>query len=473
LLNYYLPSFPGVPAWTGLGLSVGPVYTLGNAPGVSKLGLFVGGSVHLYRSFFLTPGVHIGEFADFPAGFHQGSVIPSGFGSLTPVTRNTAHFAMGITFKTASFKKSSQSNGSASNVTQVHPRATENSRFQETKDRQGKPDKQATLNRYKIPHHLTSERSGNKMNSLNKSAHNPVSSRSSVRATVRHLSHKPHFGVGDRHPIHSHGFEAIEGFRLRSRKTAGSRLRNISELTYASHTFKLQLGEAASSQTQISDTTVYPWRANALLKINVPGKSDPFLGTGWFIGPYALVTAAHVVYPREPGVYAGWASQIEVIPGSNGISDTPPFGSFISNNFSCPDGWQSEGDQRLDYGVVLLTQGIGSQVGTYGFSTYSDDDLTSAVANLAGYPEYKPDGTPALGTQWYDAGNVTHVDESFIYYDLAAQPGESGSCVYRNIGEERSAIAIHTAGQSTGTDRGLRITEYVFENLQQWASTQG
>lgn len=111
--------FPPIPKpnWTtGFAFSVGPVYTLGNAPSVSKLGLFVGGSLHLYRSFFLTPGIHIGQFADYPAGFHQGSVIPSGFGSLTPVTRNTAHFAIGITFKTNSFKKSSQNTGAASNT---------------------------------------------------------------------------------------------------------------------------------------------------------------------------------------------------------------------------------------------------------------------------------------------------------------------------------------------------------------------
>ncbi|MGA8761674.1 MAG: hypothetical protein WB562_02200, partial [Candidatus Sulfotelmatobacter sp.] len=114
LINIY-PPFPK-PNWTGFAFSVGPVYTLGDAPGVSKLGLFVGGSFHLYRSFFLTPGIHIGQFADYPAGFHQGSVIPSGFGSLTPVTRNTAHFAIGITFKTTSFKKSSQNNGAASNA---------------------------------------------------------------------------------------------------------------------------------------------------------------------------------------------------------------------------------------------------------------------------------------------------------------------------------------------------------------------
>jgi len=124
LLNYHLPPIRGVPQWTGLALSVGPVYTLGDAPGVSKLGLFVGASMHLYRSLFLTPGIHIGQFADFPAGFHPGDVIPPNFGSLTPVTRNTAHFAVGITFRTTSFKKSSQNNGVASNAGSGSPSKT-------------------------------------------------------------------------------------------------------------------------------------------------------------------------------------------------------------------------------------------------------------------------------------------------------------------------------------------------------------
>jgi hypothetical protein len=114
LLNYNLPPIPHLPPWTGFAVSVGPVYALNSAPSVSKLGLFVGGSIQLYKSFYLTPGVHIGEFSDYPAGFHAGSPIPANFGSLTPVTRNTVHFAIGITFKTTTFKKSSQNNAGAS-----------------------------------------------------------------------------------------------------------------------------------------------------------------------------------------------------------------------------------------------------------------------------------------------------------------------------------------------------------------------
>ena len=115
LLNYNLPSIPKLPPWTGFALSVGPVYALNSAPSVSKLGLFVGGSFQLYRSIFLTPGVQIGQFADYPAGFHSGSPIPANFGTLNPVTRNSVHFAIGITFKTTSFKKSSQNNTGSGN----------------------------------------------------------------------------------------------------------------------------------------------------------------------------------------------------------------------------------------------------------------------------------------------------------------------------------------------------------------------
>jgi hypothetical protein len=115
LVSYHFP-ISQLPPWFGLAISVGPVYSLASSPSVSKLGLFAGGSIHMYKSMFLTAGVHIGQFADYPAGFHQGSIIPPGFGSLTPTTRNTAHFAIGITFKTVSFKKSTQTGGAATNT---------------------------------------------------------------------------------------------------------------------------------------------------------------------------------------------------------------------------------------------------------------------------------------------------------------------------------------------------------------------
>jgi hypothetical protein len=63
--------------------------------------MFAGLSFHLWKYMYLTGGVHIGDFADFPAGFtHAGQDIPASFtGNLTPTTRTTARFAFAITFK--------------------------------------------------------------------------------------------------------------------------------------------------------------------------------------------------------------------------------------------------------------------------------------------------------------------------------------------------------------------------------------
>lgn len=87
----------------------------------TRVGLFAGVSVHFWKYMYLTPGFHVGQFADFPAGFtHSGQDIPPSFtGPLTPQTRTTARFAIGITFKgfnipTGSSKSSGQVAGQSS-----------------------------------------------------------------------------------------------------------------------------------------------------------------------------------------------------------------------------------------------------------------------------------------------------------------------------------------------------------------------
>jgi len=105
-LNYLLP-WQGVSGHSlGLALSLGPSIRLsGGEQDVSALGFFGGISVYLWRRLFLTPGVHVGEFADFPAGFFPGRPIPTDFGELNPVKRVTVKFGLGISFKVADFSR--------------------------------------------------------------------------------------------------------------------------------------------------------------------------------------------------------------------------------------------------------------------------------------------------------------------------------------------------------------------------------
>jgi hypothetical protein len=102
LLNYHNP-IESLDKWQnfGLALSAGPVFDISQGKAdTSKFGVFVGGSVHLWNRLFITPGVHFGEFADFPAGFHfAGDPVPANFGTPNPTKRWTGHFAFAITFK--------------------------------------------------------------------------------------------------------------------------------------------------------------------------------------------------------------------------------------------------------------------------------------------------------------------------------------------------------------------------------------
>jgi hypothetical protein len=101
LLNYLLPYVDS--DTVGLAISAGPAIRFGSKSDLATLGFFTGPSLHLHRRFFVTAGVHIGEFADFPAGFINNSPVPANFGELKPVKRWTGRFAFSISFRTASF----------------------------------------------------------------------------------------------------------------------------------------------------------------------------------------------------------------------------------------------------------------------------------------------------------------------------------------------------------------------------------
>jgi hypothetical protein len=98
LLNYRIPYLDS-DKW-GLDISSGPAIRLGGQSDTTSFGYFVGLSFNLWHRLYITPGVHVGQYADFPAGFAPDTPIPADFGELVPVKRWTARFAIGITYKT-------------------------------------------------------------------------------------------------------------------------------------------------------------------------------------------------------------------------------------------------------------------------------------------------------------------------------------------------------------------------------------
>jgi V8-like Glu-specific endopeptidase len=213
-------------------------------------------------------------------------------------------------------------------------------------------------------------------------------------------------------------------------------------------------------RVQITDTTVYPNRAIASLLITAADGSQ-WVGTGWFISPRTLITAGHCVYIKNSGVAGrdGWARSITVMPGRNGNSK--PFGQVVSKTFKTVSGWKNSGDEKQDYAAIIIPTPLGDTVGTFGFGVYTDADLMTATANISGYPGDKP------GTQWFHARKVTSVGPQKVFYDVDTVGGQSGAPVWRVIGDQRIAIAVHAYGGATANS-GTRITAAVNANLNAW-----
>ena len=106
LLNYEIPRARWLDDSVGLGLSSGLVIDFGaSAAKASPLGFFAGPSVDLWHRLFLSVGAHFGQFADYPPGLANGSIIPASFGDLTPSKRWTTRLAFGITYQVSGFGK--------------------------------------------------------------------------------------------------------------------------------------------------------------------------------------------------------------------------------------------------------------------------------------------------------------------------------------------------------------------------------
>jgi V8-like Glu-specific endopeptidase len=216
---------------------------------------------------------------------------------------------------------------------------------------------------------------------------------------------------------------------------------------------------------QITNTSDYPWRAHASLRITAADNSL-WIGTGWFIGPHTLATAGHVVFIYAPGTPRhGWVRSIQVMPGRNGSS--LPYGSVTSTDFRSVFGWMQSGDENYDYGAIRIPTELGNTVGWFGFRTFSDSDLLATTGNISGYPGDKPSGT-----QWYHWRQVASVNSRKVYYQIDTAGGQSGSAVYRFYTPPggtsgRYGFAVHAYGGATANS-GTRIVQPVADNFVAW-----
>ncbi len=278
----------------------------------------------------------------------------------------------------------------------------------------------------------------------------------------------PSTGPGDESaPPTDEGRESVEGY---SRREAAPEelwtpptadLPDIGEASFGPPPAMAEIVHGPDDRVQITNTSVYPWRAHASLLIQAADNSM-WIGTGWFIGVHTLATAGHVVYIKNSGVPGrdGWVKNIKVMPGRNASS--LPYGSVTSTSFRSVIGWANSGDPNYDYGAIIIPTDLGATTGWFGFGVWPDADLVAVTGNICGYPGDKPSGT-----EWYDARGIASVDARKVYYDIDTAGGQSGSGVYRFANGGRYGVAVHAYGGAS-TNSGTRIVTPVFNNFVAW-----
>ncbi len=215
----------------------------------------------------------------------------------------------------------------------------------------------------------------------------------------------------------------------------------------------------------VGDTRVMPH--SAICQIRVPdGTVEGGLhGSGFFIGPRLIMTAAHVVDGQ---------SELIVVPGKNGggtASATEPFGRFNVTQFRKHDSYGSNGS---DYDMALICVPAANAVGS---GQYFDlvEELNQS----------RPEGVVVSGyaARWYANDVIEHfvndtidpnrqhmmggyirelpTDETFSY-NIQTLGGTSGSPVYwiedTGAGPQAHMVGVHVAAHDATTNLGCRIT---------------
>ena len=72
-------------------------------------------------------------------------------------------------------------------------------------------------------------------------------------------------------------------------------------------------------------------------------------------------------------------------------------------------------------------------------------------------------------TMWTTKGSFTEIDDDFIYYQIPTSKGQSGSPIFKVVGEEVYIVGIHIKGiQEIGRNIGVRFNEKRRKTINEW-----
>lgn len=221
----------------------------------------------------------------------------------------------------------------------------------------------------------------------------------------------------------------------------------------------------------VGDTSFFPHSAICQLELSFPSTSgtgtDLYTGTGFYIAPDRILTAAHnvVYWDRERGKVE--AQSIRVVPGKKGAGTgggAEPFGGFTVQQGDWVYHKRYGGTRAFDLAVIRV--GTAPPGGAY-FEILEElnQSLPSSMV-VCGYAgvTVDPDVQHLDGDQVRSLGE----DGETLQYNLQTEKGASGSPVYYLWGREDEqeqmsvpelrVVGVHVAPLSSTLNNACRLT---------------
>ena len=173
----------------------------------------------------------------------------------------------------------------------------------------------------------------------------------------------------------------------------------------------------------VSDTTQRQYRSTVKIEARLSNGGIAH-GSGFLIGPAAVVTAAHCVYNSAFGDDC-LAESITIIPAANG--NTANYGTANAVSFVVYNEWTDNFNSQYDWAIIRLNNNIGNNTGYLGLASRSSYNQTSITVN--GYPGII-NGT-GNRRMYYTTGNITGTTQYYLKSNnTCTEGGMSGGPVY-------------------------------------------
>lgn len=222
-------------------------------------------------------------------------------------------------------------------------------------------------------------------------------------------------------------------------------------------------------------TNIPPYSSICSLIVSMPGGNQIY-GTGFFVSPYVVLTAAHNLFTNPFNAPSfQWAESVSVIPGRN--LEEAPFGCFESSNLRVSGSWlQNHGEQNKsgDYGCIIIPShyNIDPAIGYFALLQYSIPCAPVQKACIAGFP-YDGEIEKYDGRRMYFSRDnfIAPMNEgdSLLAYKADTSPGQSGSPVWIEGSRGPILVGIHVEGNQV-CNQAVRLTSSVIAEINGWIS---